>query len=185
MNTSRAICTLESMAIDMVGTLGGLDKASPIAPVLERQIEAINKAQDALRVVRDLATNENASHISIERMNEIMQAEREGRLVILPCKVGDTVYHLGWKYSECHLGYTPPHRPYVGCEGCCEECDSEKTAWLYSGKVVAIVIADEEPLVRIRWKGDSGTDLHMIGKTVFLSREEAVKKLEESNALGR
>ena len=92
MNASRAICTLESMAIDMVGTLGGLSATNQIATVLERQIEAINMAQDALRAVRDLATNENASHISIDRMNEILQAEREGRLFTLHCKIGDTVY---------------------------------------------------------------------------------------------
>lgn len=62
MNTSRAICTLETMAIDMVGTLGGLNKTNPIAPVLERQIEAINMAQDALRAVRDFATDTNVGH---------------------------------------------------------------------------------------------------------------------------
>ena len=56
-----------NMAIDMVGTLGGLSETNQIATVLERQIEAINMAQDALRAVRDLATNENASHISISK----------------------------------------------------------------------------------------------------------------------
>lgn len=32
--------------------------------------------------------------ISIPRLSEIAQAERDGRLVVLPCKVGDTVYVL-------------------------------------------------------------------------------------------
>ena len=30
--------------------------------------------------------------ISPERLEEILQAEKEGRLIVLPCKVGDTVY---------------------------------------------------------------------------------------------
>ena len=106
MNASRAICTLESMAIDMVGTLGGLSETNPIATVLERQIEAINMAQDALRAVRDLATNENASHISIDRMNEILQAEREGRLVILPCRENAELKMNGNTYRGDHWNHT-------------------------------------------------------------------------------
>lgn len=31
---------------------------------------------------------------SIERMAELMQADKDGRVVVLPCKVGDTVYRL-------------------------------------------------------------------------------------------
>ena len=36
------------------------------------------------------------SEWSYFRMAEIAQAERDGRLVVLPCKVGDTVYRV-WK----------------------------------------------------------------------------------------
>jgi len=31
---------------------------------------------------------------SIARMVELMQADRDGRLMVLPCRVGDTVYRL-------------------------------------------------------------------------------------------
>lgn len=31
---------------------------------------------------------------SIARMVELMQADKDGRVVVLPCKVGDTVYRL-------------------------------------------------------------------------------------------
>lgn len=36
-------------------------------------------------------SNENA------RMAEILQAAREGRLVALPCKVGDEMWFIAWK----------------------------------------------------------------------------------------
>lgn len=34
----------------------------------------------------------NTYGVSVDRIGEICEAEREGRLVVLPCKVGDTVY---------------------------------------------------------------------------------------------
>lgn len=164
MNASRAICTLESMAIDMVGTLGGLSETNQIATVLERQIEAINMAQDALRAVRDLATNENASHISIDRMNEIMQAEREGRLVILPCKVGDS-YYLVERFCTEGGYYDEKKQVSLGtCEWCSEECDRENR------------------VVEFRFNSAIGILMkeRFFGKTVFLTREEAEKALEET-----
>lgn len=39
---------------------------------------------------------------SIARMVELMQADKDGRVVVLPCKVGDTVYRL--QYVEESLG---------------------------------------------------------------------------------
>ena len=33
--------------------------------------------------------------IDVDRMREIVAAERGGRVVVLPCKLGDTVYHIG------------------------------------------------------------------------------------------
>lgn len=39
---------------------------------------------------------------SIAHMVELMQADKDGRVVVLPCKVGDTVYRL--QYVEESLG---------------------------------------------------------------------------------
>lgn len=75
---------------------------------------------------------------SISRMVELMKADKEGRVLILPCKVGDTVYRL--QYIE-----QTPGRFTVG--------------------VVPIKFA-------LIW-------LEEFGKTVFLSREEAEKALQE------
>ena len=38
-------------------------------------------------------------NIPLDRLEQICQAEREGRVVVLPCKVGDTVYFLTKQYD--------------------------------------------------------------------------------------
>lgn len=73
-----------------------------------------------------------------DRLRELAEADKDGRVVVLPCKVGDTVYRL--QYIE-----QPPGRFTVG--------------------IVPIKFA-------LIW-------LEEFGKTVFLSREEAEKALQE------
>lgn len=67
------------------------------------------------------------------RLRELAEADRDGRLVVLQCKVGDTVYIL--------------HRTFDGAD----------------------VVGETE----LWW-----TDIPQLGKTVFLTREEAEKALE-------
>lgn len=73
------------------------------------------------------------------------QAEQEGRLVVLPCKVGDTVYQR-------------------------DSCGN-----LYEATVQSIVI-DNRRIIFIT--SGIGFDCDAIGKSVFLSREEAEKAME-------
>lgn len=44
---------------------------------------------------------------SIDRLRELAQLDREGRCVVLPCKVGDTVYLVNWfgvtKHIVCRM----------------------------------------------------------------------------------
>ncbi len=42
--------------------------------------------------VRDAYSNIAGKGVSFKRIHEMIQAERDGRLVVLPCKVGDVVY---------------------------------------------------------------------------------------------
>ena len=87
---------------------------------------------------REIEETLSGCDYSISRMVELMKADVEGRVVVLPCKVGDTVYRL--QYIEQTLG-----RFTVGA--------------------VPIKFA-------LIW-------LEEFGKTVFLSREEAEKALQE------
>lgn len=36
------------------------------------------------------------------RLRELAEADRDGRLVVLPCKPGDTVYTISWRLSGRH-----------------------------------------------------------------------------------
>ena len=87
---------------------------------------------------REIEETLSGCDYSISRMVELMKADKDGRVLILPCKVGDTVYRL--QYIE-----QPPGRFTVG--------------------IVPIKFA-------LIW-------LEEFGKTVFLSREEAEKALQE------
>lgn len=85
----------------------------------------------------------------VDRMRELAEADRDGRLVVLPCKVGDTVYWVhGAVITECKV-----HRIQKNRNGLYICLKSKKS------------------------HGAFRTDLS-IGKTVFLTREEAEKALE-------
>ena len=56
---------------------------------------------------------------AIDRLAAYEDAEEQGLLVRLPCKVGDSVYNL-W-YEPCHFGNTYPDS--VDCDGCEDACD--------------------------------------------------------------
>lgn len=83
-----------------------------------------------------------------EHIRELLRAEKNGRLVILPCKVGDTIYRCGdpiKKIYEWQIAYVEVYEDETVFVD-----DSDNT----------FVEAD-------------------IGKTVFLTHEEAEKALEE------
>ena len=87
--------------------------------------------------------------VDVDRMKELAEADRAGRLVVLPCKVGDTVYWVhGAVITECKV-----HRIQKNRNGLYICLKSKKS------------------------HGAFRTDLS-IGKTVFLTRKEAEKALE-------
>ena len=94
------------------------------------------------------------SFCSYTRLRELAEADKNGRLVVLPCKVGDTVY----------------------------EVTSRKTISEYRVKAIRVELF----CTFIEWdivagfvdKSILGVPVDEIGKTVFLTREEAEKALE-------
>ena len=93
---------------------------------------------------------------AIDRLAEICEAECEGRLVVLPCKVGDTVYVRGESFP-CEIEQITITEDYINFEWASFDRSYECTeCW------------------------DEGVfKLSDIGKTVFLTREEAEKALAE------
>ena len=90
---------------------------------------------------------------SYTRLRELAEADKDGRLVVLPCKVGQRVFAL--MDTDKHIS----------------ECEVKEIGM--DNKIGFIVI---EPIgARGR---EYGVALNGFGKTVFLTREEAEKALE-------
>lgn len=96
---------------------------------------------------------------TLDWLLRITKAEAEGRMIVLPCKVGDTVYTLD--YNPCHYGETHPDS--YSCEGCHDPCDIERA-------VRAIPVRDMRWILLNAWE-------IMNGK-YFMSREEAEAALK-------
>jgi hypothetical protein len=60
--------------------------------------EEIKKANSVMVSAFNLAVN-SGTEMLIGRLKEIIRAEAEGRLLILPCKVGDTVYRIQFGFD--------------------------------------------------------------------------------------
>ena len=93
----------------------------------------------------------------IDHIRDLIKAEQDGRLVVLPCKVGDTVYMPVGKWNTI-TGYEA------------DECDGFHIA--------------RDGVLQIKAKcysGNHGT-YGVPGKTVFLTREEAEAALAEKGS---
>lgn len=95
-----------------------------------------------------------------ERLRELAEADKEGRLVVLPCKVGDTVWVTGRDNVPREMRLNSPDIRTV--------CTDEDNLCM------ATCSRKPDGFCAYRLRND-GTD---IGKTVFLTREEAEKVLE-------
>ena len=93
--------------------------------------------------------------LPIDRLRELAEADKDGRAVVLPCKVGDTVYFVNAKHI---LEFT-----VVGYA-----VDETGISWVHSEHVDKTGHTNERTFSPDR-----------IGKTTFLNREEAEKALEE------
>ena len=92
---------------------------------------------------------------TIDPMRELLKAEKDGRLVVPPCKVGDTVWIKGDKFPA----------------------EIEEIRITDDGIYFAYVEYDRGYEETEVWDNCEFT-LSDIGKTVFLTREEAEKALE-------
>lgn len=99
--------------------------------------------------LQDLIGNQKASE-ALDRFRWLAEADKDGRLVVLPCKVGDTVYF----------------RTY--------DCNGTVDLGIQPHKVTAIVW---NAIVRGRYI-DVGLPSGQYGVSWFLTREEAKKALE-------
>ena len=97
----------------------------------------------------------DAEQEGVARLRELADADKDGRLVALPCKVGDTVWITG-----------SVRRLY-----------SEKVRTFFCGDPSYSRGMADNGVKMIRTTG-CDIPIHEFGKTVFLTREEAEKALE-------
>ena len=105
------------------------------------------------KVIIESAFSNDAS--KAERIRELLKADMDGRLVVLPCKVGDTVWITG-----------SVRRLY-----------SEKVRTFFCGNTSYVRGMADNSVQMIRTTG-CDIPIHEFGKTVFLTREEAEEALE-------
>ena len=126
-----------------------------------QQYRAIGTVEDIQKVLSFLGDENKRSIIDdLKLLNEYKDAEEEGLLVKLPCKIGSTLYqpinsHIN-EYKVIGLAF-----------------DIFQNKWMYE---VAYEIVEQ-------WY-KTVCDFEVIGKTVFLTKEEAEKALAEMKAGG-
>ena len=98
--------------------------------------------------------------VDVDRMKELAEADKDGRLVVLPCKVGGKLWVIGRDNVPREMELEPPDIRTVCTDEdnlCMSTCNRRPDGYC---------------AYRLRNDGTS------IGKTVFLTREEAEKALE-------
>ena len=94
------------------------------------------------------------SFCSYTRLRELAEADKDGRVVVLPCKVGDRLY----------------------------EVTGRKTISVYKVRAIRVelfgLFIEWDIVEGVVWQSLSGINAGEIGKTVFLTHEEAKKALE-------
>lgn len=120
--------------------------------------EEIEKASKVIVSALNFAAN-NVPNMLVGRLKEIIRAEGEGRLLALPCKVGDMLWFIiDGKIHKSEV-YRISYNDYYGKA----TWKVTTAAWTKSGLI---------------------GNLEDFGKTVFLTREEAEAALEKmSNAV--
>lgn len=91
----------------------------------------------------------------LDRLRELVKADRDGRCVVMPCKLHDKVFFVE--------------------NGCVKETEVDSFHNWTSGRWKISIHTDR---MFDHWKGYE-IDFSGIGKTVFLTREEAEAKLKE------
>lgn len=113
------------------------------------------------QLVERLAAYEDIAELcgGVDRLRELAEADKDGRVVVLPCKVGDTVYMI--------------ERIFDIDNGVCDEICARK------------VIGHGGNNLNKLWLVGSGGICNAyifvseFGKTVFLTREEAERAIQE------
>ena len=114
--------------------------------------EVLAKAMDMEEILGD-------EYYSVDRMLELLKADKDGRLVVMPCKVGDTVWVTRNPWTGKLL--KKPLDAYAN------------GIKMYSHGLYVNLLFDTRKI-----NGTRDYEINHIGKTVFFTHEEAEAALE-------
>ena len=162
----------------------------------------IEKAEEAIceqTTIQRIQKIIKETGISVDRLQELAEADKAGRVIVAPAQIGDSVWHIttckdfpkvldGTMYGEngecgTATGYYCPCELAENCPFLLEEdgsfdCDKHKnTPAIYEDVVTEIVVNDMESFARLDYSGC--VDFDDFGKTVFNPREGAEAALEK------
>lgn len=122
--------------------------------------------KEAIEILKDLRIYDDDCETDVEALTiaiDTLEKLEEGKLIELPCKVGDTVYYLGGHYER--------HKTKVYVNEVTKGIVDHIT--IGQKGVPQIDVCDDENV----WTTFDCVD--DLGKIVFLKKEEAEKALEE------
>lgn len=112
--------------------------------------EEIDMDHEAAETLRQLCRS-----CDLDRLEKLAEADKDGRVVVPPCKVGDRLY----------------------------EVTGRKTISVYKVRAIRVelfsLFIEWDIVEGFVWQSLAGINAGEIGKTVFLTREEAEKALKE------
>ena len=147
--TSNGFC--KDIFRKMVRDLYGRLKAYEDTGLTPEEVTAVKLAL----MGKTLAEITEFEGVPLARLRELAEADKDGRCVVLPCRVGEKIYYLNGKYiiEVDVVGYKV----------------DETGAWLFIGETY-------NPETNRAYHCDLETE--RIGKTVFFTREEAERAME-------
>lgn len=98
--------------------------------------------------------------IPLDRLRELAEADREGRCVVLPCKVGDVVYEIRYTAENTRPGKHAKKKFDHSVSGC---------TWRMRACPDMCYVSE---------KKCTKSDFSFMGRTVFLTRAEAEEALK-------
>ena len=115
---------------------------------------------DVAELVKE--TFEKHFGVTLARLRELAEADRDGRCVVLPCKVGDTVYVITKVFNGNKIERAIGSRKIDGISG-----NALNPVWVVSKQPYELHFFPSE-----------------FGKTIFLTREEAEVALKDAHKPG-
>jgi hypothetical protein len=123
------------------------------------KMERLTTRHNGVAVIKDKSKHKEA----MEKLAHYEDLEEQGRLIVLPCKAGDTLYQIRKRYTKCSE-YNQEFDDSICC-GCEVECDS-----------VAEWCVDEFRVSSNQWVVEY---MDFINELIYLTKSEAEKALAE------